>query len=154
MLVDGIWVQSWSKDQRKIARSSGEAELYACNLGASKGLGLQSTMRELGWNTSLKVQVDANATIGTLHRRGLGKMRHLEVEELWLQQEIRKKKLVVTKIKGTENTADIGTKALKREAAEYFMEKMGFETNYEARVRANMSRASATRSRGPTCPHA
>ena len=127
LYVCGQWVQSWSKDQSKIARSSGEAELYACNLGASKGLGLQSVMNELGWKYELKVQVDANATIGTLHRRGLGKLRHVEVEELWLQQEISKKKVSVTKIKGTENTADIGTKPVKKDAADYLMQKMGFE---------------------------
>ena len=33
----------------------------------------------------------------------------------------------VTKIKGTENTADIGTKPLRKEAADYLMTKMGFE---------------------------
>ena len=127
LYVCGQWVQSWSKDQSKIARSSGEAELYACNLGASKGLGLQTVMNELGWKYELKVQVDVNATIGTLHRRGLGKLRHVEVEELWLQQEISKKKISVSKVKGTENTADIGTKPLKKGAADYLMKKMGFE---------------------------
>ena len=84
-------------------------------------------MKELGWDYDVKVQVDANATIGTLHRRGLGKLRHVEVEELWLQQEISKKKISVAKIKGTENTADIGTKPVKKEAVDYFMRKMGFE---------------------------
>ena len=129
--VCGQWVQSWSKDQSKVARSSGEAELYACNLGASKGLGLQTVMKELGWHYEVKVQVDANATIGTLHRRGLGRLRHVEVEELWLQQEISKGKVSVTKIKGTENTADIGTKPVKKEAAEYLLKKMKFEEVHE-----------------------
>ena len=46
---------------------------------------------------------------------------------MWLQQEISKKKISVSKIKGTENTADIGTKPLKKEAADYLMKKMGFE---------------------------
>ena len=127
MYVCGQWIQSWSKDQSTIARSSGEAELYACNLGASKALGLQTIMKELGWNYEVKIQVDVNATIGTLHRRGLGKLRHVEVEELWLQQEISRKKVSVSKIKGAENTADIGTKRIKKDAAGYFMEKMGFE---------------------------
>ena len=103
--VCGQWVQSWSKDQSKVARSSGEAELYACNLGASKGLGLQTIMKELGWNYEVRIQVDANATIGTLHSRGFGKLRHVYVEEFWLQREISRKKLSVTKVKGTENTA-------------------------------------------------
>ena len=118
-------------DQRTIARSSGEAELYACNLGASNGLGLQTIMKELGWDYEVRVQVDANATIGTLHRRGLGKLRHVEVEELWLQQEISKKKISVAKVGGTENTADIGTKPVKKEVAEYLMNKMRFETIFE-----------------------
>ena len=114
-------------DTSTIARSSGEAELYACNLGASKALGLQTIMKELGWDYEVKIRVDANATIGTLHRRGLGKLRHVEVEELWLQQEVSKKKVSITKIKGVENTADIGTKPIKKDAAEYLMKNMGFE---------------------------
>ena len=141
--VSGHWIQSWSKDQSKIARSSGEAELYACNLGASKGMGLQTVMKELGWNYELKIQVDANATIGKLHRRGLGKLRHVEVEELWLQQEISKKKISIQKVKGTENTADIGTKPVKRETSEYLMNKMGFED-------ADDVCTTAIRPRGPT----
>ena len=132
MYVCGQWVQSWSKDQTKVARSSGEAELYACNLGASKGFGLQTIMKELGWQYEVRIQVDANATIGTLHRRGLGKLRHVEVEELWLQQEISKKKISVGKIKGTENTAEIGTKPLKKEAADYLMKKMNSEVVSDA----------------------
>ena len=99
MYVCGQWVQSWSKDQTKVARSSGEAELYACNLGASKGFGLQTIMKELGWHYEVRIQVDANATIGTLHRRGLGKLRHVEVEELWLQQEICKNKISISNVR-------------------------------------------------------
>ena len=64
-------------------------------------------MRESGWNYEVRIQVDANATIGTLHRRGLGKLRHVEVQELWLQQEISKKKVFVTKIIGTESNSRV-----------------------------------------------
>ena len=91
--VDGNWIRSWSKDQAKIAKSSAEAELYAANYGAAQALGTQSTMREFGWKVPVELQVDVAATIGTLHRRGLGRMRHLEVEELWLQQELFKKNI-------------------------------------------------------------
>ena len=84
-------------------------------------------MKELGWHYEVRIQVDAHATIGTLHRRGLGKLRHVEVEELWLQQEISKNNISISKVKGTENTADLGTKPLKKDAADYLMKKMGFE---------------------------
>ena len=65
-------VKSWSKEQAHIAFSSGEAELYAANYGAAQGKGLQSIMADLGWECGLAIQVDANATIGMLHRQGLG----------------------------------------------------------------------------------
>ena len=78
--IGGRWVATWSKDQATNACSSGEAELYAANLGGTRALGLQTTLREAGWSVSIGLQVDANATNGTLHRRGLGTLRHLEVE--------------------------------------------------------------------------
>ena len=53
-------------------------------------------------------------------------MRHLEVEELWLQQELHRGKLRVTKVQGVHNTADVGTKAVSQEASDHYMRKMGF----------------------------
>ena len=88
---------------------------------------MKTAMKEIGWDCELKVQVDANATTGTLHRRGLGRLRHLEVEELWLQREVFLKKLNIEKVKGTENTADMGTRSINKETTEYFMGKMNFE---------------------------
>eukprot|EP00973_Karenia_brevis_P094474 12422683-Karenia_brevis.AAC.1 len=39
-------------------------------------------------------------------------MRHLEIRDLWLQKEVYDGKLVVEKIPGEENPADLMTKAL------------------------------------------
>merc|ERR1711953_1301520 len=66
MALDGMWLRSWSKDQTKIARSSGEAELYAVNYGCSQALGVLAILKEVGWEEKLVAKVDANATIGTL----------------------------------------------------------------------------------------
>lgn len=125
--IGGQWVKSWSKDQGKIARSSGEAELYAANLGAAQALGIQTNMKELGWPMELVLEMDANATIGILHRRGLGKLRHVEVEELWLQQEVNRGKVIVKKVPGKDNTADIGTKAVNKEAARKYLKSLELE---------------------------
>ena len=54
-------------------------------------------------------------------------MRHLEIEELWMQQEVHRKRFKIEKVRGIDNTADIGTKAVPKEASEYYMWKMGFE---------------------------
>lgn len=43
-------------------------------------------------------------------RRGLGKMRHLEVKPLWLQECVRHGKIAVQKIAGSDSVADVLTK--------------------------------------------
>ena len=39
-------------------------------------------------------------------------MRHLEIRDLWLQKEVREGRLVVKKVIGSENPADLMTKIL------------------------------------------
>ena len=48
-------LKGWNKDQTTRARSSGEAELYAANLGGSQALGVQSIMREAGRNLEINI---------------------------------------------------------------------------------------------------
>lgn len=85
-------------------------------------------MKELGWKDEVKIEIDSNSAIGTLHRRGLGKLRHTEVEELWMQQAMYRKQLKAANIRGVENTADTGTKAVEKDTNEYHLWKMGFES--------------------------
>ena len=39
-------------------------------------------------------------------------MKHLEIRDMWLQQEVREGKVEVYKVDGTENPADLMTKIL------------------------------------------
>ena len=55
---------------------------------------------------------DSSAAKSFVSRRGLGKMRHLELRDLWLQREVGDGKVVVKKILGAENPADAMTKFL------------------------------------------
>ena len=61
------------------------------------------------------VKVDSEAAKSFVGRRGLGRMRHIEVRDLWLQEEVRNGKVKVEKVKGTENPADLMTKCLSQE---------------------------------------
>jgi hypothetical protein len=126
IMLGNVWIRSWSKDQAVFARSSAEADLYAANLAGTQSLGLKTMMEEVGWKVDIKLMVDASATIGVLHRRGLGKIRHLEVEALWMQQVIYDGKIKLAKIRGEDNYSDLGTKPLKRNAISEFMCWMGF----------------------------
>ena len=63
-----------------------------------------------------------------LHRRGIGRVRHIDVRDLWLQDEVRGKKVEVAKVRGEDNTADIGTKPLKAVGIARLMAQMRFRT--------------------------
>ena len=107
-------LRHWSTTQTTIALSSAEAELHGISKGAAQGIGLRSMARDLGIELSIKVLTDAAAAIGIVRRRGLGKVRHLDVTDLWLQERIRMKDLEVEKVDGKDNLADALTKILAR----------------------------------------
>ena len=41
---------------------------------------------------------------------GLGKIRHLDTQSLWLQEAVKKGRIGINKVKGTENPSDLMTK--------------------------------------------
>ena len=62
----------------------------------------------------IRVHSNAVATIGIARRRGLGKIRHLDVEDLWVQSEVRDNVVDLVKVAGVDNPADILTKYVDR----------------------------------------
>ena len=80
--------------------------------GASTGIGTEAIIRDLGrdYEDALEIRTDASAAIGIANRIGIGKIRHIETNQLWLQQKVLDGKLVVSKVKGEENLADALTK--------------------------------------------
>ena len=103
-------LKTWSTTQATMAMSSAEAEHYALIEGAIRSLGLQSMLRELGLSKEVWLRTDSSAAKGFSSQRGLGRMRHLEVKELWLQEAVCRGRLRLCKVKGDENPADVFTK--------------------------------------------
>ena len=68
--------------------------------------------RDLGFRYDVQVHSDATAAIGIARRRGLGKVRHLDCTDLWVQEKVRSGAIKLTKILGTEIPADAFTKYL------------------------------------------
>ena len=120
-------VKSWARNQATVATSSGEAELYAAIKGSSELLGVQSLAADFGRKITAELKVDAKATIGMLNRRGLGKLRHVEVGHLWIQNAVKDGRIKVSKVLGTENVADLMTKYLDANNIRRYMATMGFE---------------------------
>ena len=62
----------------------------------------------------VELHTDGAAAKSFVSRRGLGRMRHLELRHLWIQREVGLGSVLVTKVAGTENPADALTKFLGR----------------------------------------
>ena len=58
----------------------------------------------------MRVRSDATAAIGIARRRILGKLRHLDCEDLWIQSKVTSKDVELLKVLGAEIPADILTK--------------------------------------------
>ena len=118
-------IKHWSLTQTTIALSSGEAELSGICRGASIALGLQSIAKDLGIILDVEILTDATAAIGICRRRGLGKIRHLHVSDLWVQDRLRRGDFELTKVAGSDNPADILTKHVPRDIMSKHMKFMG-----------------------------
>ena len=96
----------WCKLQSNIALSSCEAELNAALKGAVEGLNVQRLAATLGDNLALELRTDASAARGVILRPGVGKVRHLQVKQLWLQENVAAGELTIVKIPRVDNCAD------------------------------------------------
>lgn len=100
------------------AQSSAEAEAYAAVMGAKEAIHLQELLAWMGEPVRIRLRMDSSAGRSVLLRRGVGRIRHLEVKVLWIQDETARGRLLIDKVPGDQNTADIGTKPLGQEAFE------------------------------------
>ena len=112
VLLGGCCIKSWSSTQNLIALSSGEAEHYGVVKAASVALGTQAMLRDMGCDLPIEVMTDASAAKGIATRKGLGKTRHIQVHYLWVQERVSNGDIILKKVWGAENPADLLTKYL------------------------------------------
>ena len=99
-------IQHWSRTQQLVALSSAEAELNATVKGGCESLGLKHMIEEFGFEMEVLIMGDSSANDGILHRAGTGKIKHLSVRQLWLQERINRKELDHVKIRRDDNPSD------------------------------------------------
>ena len=73
-------------------------------------MGLIALGGDFGIVFEAQVHVDASAAIGIVERQGLQKIRHIEVDLLWIQEMEMRRLLPLAKIWGELNPADLMTK--------------------------------------------
>ena len=105
-------LETSSPNQSVVALSSGEAEYYSLTRGASAGLLVKGVYEEMRKSVQLSCLTDSSAAKGITARKGVGKVKHLSLRELWLQDAVQEKRLKVYKVHTDVNWADLGTKIL------------------------------------------
>ena len=85
--------------------------LWTCQ-GASIGIGMRGLTRDLGCRMRVRTSTDSSAAMGISKRRGLGKTRHIELNQLWLQEKVNNIEIEMRKMKGEDDVADALTERL------------------------------------------
>ena len=117
-------IKHWSCTQRAVTLSSAEAELYGLVKGTTEALGIQSWGLDLGLTMQVRIHADSAAAIGICRRSGIGRVRHLAVGQLWVQEGLRRGDFTLFKVQGDRNPADILTKCLPREVLDRHLSKL------------------------------
>ena len=107
-MIGGHFIKGWARTQNHITLSSAEAELIALVKCSAELLGVRSMLRDFGRESEGVVYADSSAALAIAKRKGAGKMRHINVNSLWIQERQNEKDLELRKVLGTENPADNG----------------------------------------------
>jgi hypothetical protein len=108
-----------------VAKSSGESELYGIIRASSEGLGIVTLLKDFGVEgATVSIGIDATAAMGMAQRVGLNKVRHVEVDVLWIQEQQARKLLPLKKIPGPRNPSDLCTKNVPASLVEQYMQQI------------------------------
>ena len=88
---------------------------------------MQAMYTDLGVKVGIKLHTDASGAKGIATRRGLGKLRHVDVHLLWLQQKVANGVFTVCKVDGKVNPADLLTKYLSKEDMRGHMRRLHYD---------------------------
>ena len=103
--------------------SSAEAELIALVKCSAELLGIRSMYKDWGITASGVIYADSSAALAIANRKGAGKLRHIHVSSLWIQEK-QDHELEFRKVLGIENPADLMTKYLVRDKVDACMSKL------------------------------
>ena len=125
IMIGGHFLKGWSRTQNHVTLSSAEAELIALVKCSAELLGIRSAMRDLGADSSGVVYADSSAALAIANRKGAGKLRHINISTLWIQEKQDLHQLEMRKVLGTDNPADLMTKYLTRQVIDTHLQFMG-----------------------------
>ena len=102
-------IGQWSRTQQLIALSSAEAELNASVRAGQEGIGIINFSTETGTPHGAEILGDSSAAHGINMRVGSGRVKHLSIRQVWLQERVATGYLTCRKIPREINCADAMT---------------------------------------------
>ena len=120
-------IKTWSRTQASVALSSAESELNALVRASTEALCIVSLSNECGYNFEGHVLIDSSAAHGIVQRRGVGKVKHLQTQQLWVQEVASEGRLHYSKIPREQNLSDLLTHSWDSNIGEAMLTQMGFE---------------------------
>ena len=98
-------LRTYSVTQAGVTLSSAEAELLAVVRASSEAIGLCQLAASWGLSLTGEVFGDSSAALAIVKRRGCGKLRHVRVGHLWVQEAAASGTLRYSKVQGTSGGA-------------------------------------------------
>ena len=118
-------IKTYSKQQKTVALSSAEAELYAMVAASAEALAVIAYAADLGVHLDGEVYTDSSAALGISQRAGIGKVRHLRTQGLWVQECRVTGRLAYHKVLGSKNPSDVLTKHVPGDLLDKHLETIG-----------------------------
>ena len=82
---------------------------------SAEALAIAAYPRDLGPHLAVEMYCDCAASLGITNRAGIGKVRHLRTQRLWVQEVRASGRIAYPKVLGEKNPADLLTKHLAAE---------------------------------------
>ena len=93
----------------------------------SEIIGVGNMLKVMGHAMRKQVLTDSSAANGIVLRRGAGKVKHLEVRQLWVQDHVEKGEIICTEIPRHRNLADLFTHHWTHGESAKFDDGLGLE---------------------------
>ena len=94
---------------------------------SAETLGLQAYSRDLGMEMACEMFCDSSAALGISQRAGIGKVRHLRTQGLWVQEVRVSGRIAYKKVLGEKNPADLMTKHMGVDLAQRHLETLNMK---------------------------
>ena len=125
-MVGSCRLHSHSRTTGQHALSSGESEIMSMSEVLKEAKLMQYTLEFCGMGLlPIVLHTDADVARAFCHKRGVGRMKHLDVSHCWLQEELEKGNFKVKRVDRKFNASDMLTHSPSAEELRKFLPMIG-----------------------------